>query len=806
MYIAHSRKESNEVQLLKDHLVQTAELSGNFGKKLHLEKTCYLAGLLHDLGKYSDEFQDYLRKAISGCKSAVRGSVDHSTAGEKLLYDCYHLTPSDPFAVLLAELVGNAIVSHHSGKGLKDFLSPDHAESNYLQRVKKQFKADEMTNFSVIKHRFFEEVLSVTAFEGIVEQAKAELEALYIKGGKSVLSPNSPFYLLKFIYSCLLDADRTNTMHFELNMDDYPVDTHQILGRFHRQLEEKMASFTSNTPINQLRGQLSSQCKGFAERETGIYTLSIPTGGGKTLASLRFALSHALKHQKDRIIYVIPYTSIIEQNSTVVRQKLSDERHILEHHSNVTDEKKVVENSFEEEEIERVQALYKDNWEAPIIFTTMVQFLDTIYSRGTRNPRRFHNLINAVLIFDEAQSVPIKCTYLFNEVLNFLRQHGNTTSVLCTATQPALEYVGRSLKKTENGEMITQLSEIEEQFRRVELIDKTKQEAWKLAELVEFARHIITEKTSLLIILNTKTAVRKFYQLMAEQTADFTLYHLSTSMCAAHRKVLLTEIRDNLKKSKRVLCVTTALIEAGVDISFQSVIRSAAGLASIAQAAGRCNRHGEEKTQPVYVVNLTPQVEKLDKLPEIQKGQEITLSLLREYRELQRPISMLLTHQGQREYFKRYYQTFESQLSFPVAKKNFALHDLVGLNKAAAANYTRTNGSPVKLALKCSPETIAQYFEVIDSPTKSVLVPYRKGKELIALLNGELLPSEYSTILKQAQQYTVNVFSHELAELQKNAAINPLLNGEIYGIQENAYSEEFGLDIAAEGKFDYLQF
>jgi CRISPR-associated endonuclease/helicase Cas3 len=280
-----------------------------------------------------------------------------------------------------------------------------------------------------------------------------------------------------------------------------PTKNKELLQNYQLLLEDKVASFKADTPINQLRGQMSDQCQAFAEKPTGIYTLSIPTGGGKTLASLRFGLNHALKHHKERIIYVVPFTTIIEQNAATVKEILQDQEHILEHHSNVFNE---LETSGEQEEIERKQALFKDNWEAPVIFTTMVQFLNTIYSKGTRNPRRFHNLTNAVIIFDETQGVPTNCTYLFNECLNFLKNYGNTTSVLCTATQPSLEYVGRKLEKAEQGEMIADLAEVERQFKRVEVIDKTKAESWTLAALADFTQEVLAEKENLLVILNTK--------------------------------------------------------------------------------------------------------------------------------------------------------------------------------------------------------------------------------------------------------------------------------------------------------------
>ncbi|MGM0218582.1 CRISPR-associated helicase Cas3' [Enterococcus sp. AZ126] len=807
MYVAHVRKSDEEKQLLKNHLVECAELSADWGEKIGLRKTGYLAGLLHDLGKFSSEFQEYLKKAVDDPKSVTRGSVDHSTAGGKLLFDYCHKNSRDPFSYILAELVGNAIISHHSSRGLQDFFTAEgEATSDYLRRVDEI----EVVDYEQIKSRFFQEVISEEQFQRLLLEATQEVKGLYQTDGKSRVKQNDTFFLLKFIYSCLLDADRTNTMLFEENKQFKQHENDALLQSYSRSLEEYISTFTADTPINQLRSQMSEQCKVFAERKSGIYTLSIPTGGGKTLASLRFALNHAIKHGKERIIYVVPFTTIIEQNAATIREILKDEINILEHHSNVftdqeeTKERQSEESEAEKEALEQKQALMKDNWESPIIFTTMVQFLNTIYSRGTRNPRRFHNVTNAVIIFDEAQGVPTNCTHLFNESLNFLKNYGTTTSILCTATQPSLENVGRALAKESDGEMVSNLSEVESKFKRVEVIDRTTDKAWTLEKLGTFSQEILAEKNNLMIILNTKKAVRSLYQYLENQQLDtIELYHLSTSMCAKHRKNLLDELREKLKsRDTKLICITTQLIEAGVDISFQSVIRSVAGLDSVAQAAGRCNRHGETRQQPVYLVNLSADLENLTHLPEIKQGQEITLAILKEKSEVAQ--KELLSHSVQKRYFDQYYARFKNELNYPVKKTSLNLFSLLGEGTNALEHYKRTHGSAPVLAFRSSPKTVGKYFQVIDSPTTSVLVPYGKGNELIADLNGELRPEEYSPTLKKAQQYIVNVFQHELMELQKNGGIYPLLNGDILALTSNAYDLKFGIDIEAEAASSYL--
>ncbi|WP_429953414.1 CRISPR-associated helicase Cas3' [Enterococcus sp. AZ192] len=805
--------------MLKDHLKQSAELSSQWGKKLQLEKICYLAGLLHDLGKYSDEFQEYLKQAVIDPKSVVRGSVDHSTAGGQLLYEYCHQPNNNGFQFLLAEIVGNAIISHHSSKGLKDYLSAEGAlRSVYLERV-----ADKnLKEYEILKDNFFEDCCSETKFQKLLVDAEKELQKFYMKDSLAQVTPHETFFIVKFVYSCLLDADRTNTMLFEEEKSYERKDHLQLFEQYIERLEEKIATFqNATTKINQLRQEMSNQCKEFSKKATGIYSLSIPTGGGKTLASLRFALNHARKYKKDRIIYVVPFTTIIEQNSSEVRKVLRDNVNVLEHHSNVfTDsEEAMVETEMtekEREEIEYKQALMRDNWDSTVIFTTMVQFLETIYSRGTRKPRRFHNLANAVIIFDEAQGVPTKCTYMFNEVLNFLKKYGGTTSVLCTATQPSLDYVKRALEKESDGEMISNLNEVEAAFRRVELVDVNSNKPYSLEELGVFCQKVLREKENLLVILNTKSAVLKLYQYIEEQGLNgVELFHLSTAMCPQHRKDTLKKIRQYLDEGKRILCLTTQLIEAGVDISFQSVIRSVAGLDSIAQAAGRCNRHGEQELGTVYLLNVSPELEKLDRLKEIEKGKEISLMLLKNVKSNSKTAEKsLLSNEVQRDYFVRYYTAFENVLKYPAGESdqknskqgtNLHLWDLLGKNQDAQEIYIQNENNP-PLICSCSPETVAKYFNVIHSPTTSVLVPYKKGEEIIGDLNGQLKPEEVYPILKMAQQYTVNLFDYELDLLQKNGTISPLLNGEIYAVTDNSYDDNFGIDFMSLAPSDALLF
>jgi CRISPR-associated endonuclease/helicase Cas3 len=818
-YIAHFREETKEEQLLKDHLIEVAQLANDFGEVLGLSDCCYLAGLLHDMGKYFDDFQKYINLAKADPEKAVRGSVDHSTAGGKLIAELCAKDSGNAYKQLVAEIVGNAIISHHSSLGLQNLVNPgdnDKKPSDYLYRVNEKLEKENLLGaYEQAKVRFFMEVHALVEIESLIDKASEEIQKLM----KISKSRTDMFFITKFVYSCLIDADRTNTRIFEEASDeDGKYDTSELLNQYHQRFEIYNQGFSNADPttINQLRAQMSDQCFKFAEQETGTYTLSIPTGGGKTLSGFRFALKHAKKYEKQRIIYIAPFMSILEQNTDVIKEILGDDEHIIEHHSNIWNEEAIDNEEGKNEILEKRQELLRDNWDAPIIFTTMVQFLETIYAKGTRRVRRFHNLMNAVLIFDEVQSVPIHCVYMFVDFINFAQKLGKTTNVLCTATQPGFDNLPkkRKLLLSDNREMIKDLPRIQQAFKRVEIVDKTKAgtEFWKLDELADFSKNILHEQDSLLIILNTKTAVRELFKEI--KSTDYELFHLSTSMCAAHRKEILAHMKKMLKEEhKKVLCVTTQLIEAGVDISFQNVIRSMAGLDSIAQAAGRCNRSGEFEKGTVYLVNLADGIEKLDRLPTIKNGKETTQKVLKDgYADFE-----LLTHEPLKKYFKEHYRDFNQEMKYPVKNEDFALRALVDYQKNDDGEVSdlwsldKLSTRP-KVQIRSSAKTIAKYFKVIDSPTKSVMAPHReKGKELIATLNSNISLTELNVALKKAQQYTVNLFEHEFQRLCDNKGIYPLSSAsvfgrEIYALQPGSYSEDYGLDVEGEAGMELNMF
>lgn len=805
-YIAHIRESDKRIQTVEEHLLEVKELAESYGEKIGVKHLTGLAGMLHDLGKYTNEFREYILEAIYNPDSPPkRGSVDHSTAGGKLLYELFHTTNITRYKGLLAEIVGNVIISHHGY--LQDFLNPD-LESNYLKRVRDK----DLTEFDITKQYFFKHVMSETEFHCYVEKAALELENFLTKE-----SPENNeiklMFLTKFIFSALIDADRTNTRLFEENkIDELDEDHKELFKAYYERLMMKINSFDkgSNTSIHLLRTEMSNQCEKFAEKPPGIYTLSIPTGGGKTLASLRYALKHTQIFNKKRIIYVVPYTTIIEQNADEIRKILKDEANILEYHSNVIED----DNDDEMEErvisIQKKLKLAKDNWDSPIIFTTMVQFLNVFYAKGSRNIRRLHNLSESVIIFDEVQKVPIKCVSLFNQALNFLKKYGHTSIVLCTATQPALDYVTNKLEINTDAEMINNLDQAINAFKRVEIIDKASNETFNNHKLIEFIKTKIEEVQSVLVILNTRSVVRDLYSRLQEQESNIPIYHLSTSMCAAHRSKILGEIRQLLKTGNKIICISTQLIEAGVDVSFDCVIRSLAGLDSIAQAAGRCNRHGEKGIRNVYVIDH--EEENLNYLKEIKSGKHVAKKILLDLkRNSTNHGGHILSRQAMEKYFKEYYTEFETDLNYFIPKLKKEMIDLLAVPRKdnsyrKAYIYKHGKKEDVPLFIVNSYNTAAEHFNVIDGLTTSVIVTYGEGNEIIAELNSSNSIEDLSRLLRKAQQYTVNLFHYEKEQLMKNNGIVSYLDGKILALKEGAYNDEYGLDVHNESGFGNVIF
>lgn len=803
VFIAHIRESDKQIQSVEEHLLGVKALAETIGDKIGVKHIAGLAGMLHDMGKFTHQFKNYIIEAVQNPENPPkRGSVDHSTSGGRLLYQKYHTGVPSRGGWILAEVVGNAVISHHSY--LHDFLNSDQ-ESPYLRRVEER----ELPEYERSMENFFTYVICEEKFQQYVSRAVEELEEFLSKpfaaNGESKL-----MLLTKYIFSALIDADRTNTRLFEENRSEEPEQCRKdLFETYYKKLMDKIRAFQeesdADTPINILRRKMSDECDKFAEKPSGIYTLSIPTGGGKTLASLRYALKHASREGKKHVIYVVPFTTIIEQNAAEVRDILKDDGNILEHHSNVIDD----EHDDDEDQsgminIRQKLKLAKDNWDSPIIFTTMVQFLNVFYARGSRNIRRLHNLCESVIIFDEVQKVPVSCVSLFNHALNFLKTYGRSSLILCTATQPALSRVKHQLDINPDAEIIQNLSQVIDAFKRVEIVDKATDGLFDNEKLTQFICEKLDEVQSILVVLNTKTVVKNLY--CEWESSEVPLYHLSTSMCASHRNAILKKVRNHLKHGEKVICFSTQLIEAGVDVSFDCVIRSLAGLDSIAQAAGRCNRHGKREIQQVYVIDHVE--ENLDHLPEIKVGKKISKKILIDLKANPKHHGgNLLSVRAMDRYFQEFYGDLDKSLNYFIPKLKKEMIELLMSDKTINSYYLAYKDRWKKhlpLYIANSYRTAADYFQVIDDHTTAVIVPYEEGKEIIAQLNGSGTIENLSGLLRKAQQYTINLLRYERDQLAQNGGLVPLLGGKVWALAETAYNKEFGVDLENNSELEDL--
>ncbi|MGA9364900.1 MAG: CRISPR-associated helicase Cas3' [Bacteroidota bacterium] len=805
-FIAHLRKRDGKPQHLWQHLEEVSELAEQFAGKVGLKGCGELIGLLHDVGKASKEFQNYIRSAEGLINPdedeyvdahAKKGKVDHSSAGAQIIYR--NLCSKGSEAMLAAQVLSLCIASHH-GLGMIDCLSSD-GQDNFTRRIT---KTDERTHtnevWTNLQKGEKQKVQELLASETLVRYLIVKFKSLKEENDHQDTAIFKCGLLVRFLFSCLIDADRISTADFEfpgnrkLRTENKYPSWETLIERFNE------LKFDDKNEIDALRNRVSRECLAFAKRNKGLYQLTVPTGGGKTFASLRFALNHAKEHKMERIFYVIPYTSIIDQNAEEVRKILEDrdesgkqlDNVVLEHHSNLTPD----------EETKR-QNLLSENWDAPIVFTTQVQLLEALFSAGTRGARRIHRLANAVIVFDEVQTIPVRCVHLFNLAVRFLVKGCGSTVLLCTATQPLLdkiEPVQRSLTITPEQKVIKNVQDLFQKFKRVIIHDKRKVGGWTDKDIALLTTKEVRTRSSVLIVVNTKPSAQRLYaQLKSSTTAR--VYHLSTNMCPAHRMNVLNEIKERLdpENPQPTICISTQLIEAGVDIDFGCVIRYLAGLDSIAQAAGRCNRHGLRPTGSVYIVN--PQNEDLSRLPDIKVGKDVAERVLDEYKENAEQFNKdILSPATMERYYFYYFFQRKDRMNYPVTSKSVVgrednLFDLLSINPKSLQEYQRTHNTPLTLPLRQSFQTAAKAFRAIDSPTQGIVVPYgTEGKEMINELCSAFDLEKQYHLLKKAQRYSVNVFAHTLDELARQGAIHEAQEASgVFYLDSRYYSDEIGL-------------
>jgi len=817
-FIAHVRERDQARQGVMAHLTGVADLARAHASKLGIDSAGELLGLLHDLGKYSQEFQAYIQSATGLLNqdkdddyvdaTRLRGRIDHSTAGAQLIWK--ELSKQGALGSLIGQVLALCVASHHSG--LIDCLTPG-GEDAFGKRMRKStertFLDEARTAVDPDIINRARTLLGTSQIATSVQDHLAKIVTSESAAHRSIIAQQQIGLLVRFLFSCLIDADRIDTADFERPK----AARNRMRGHYENwavlvsRLEAHLANFERRQPIDGLRADIAQHCLDAAARPKGLYTFTVPTGGGKTLASLRFALHHAARHGMDRVIYAIPFTSIIDQNADVVRKVLepadvpeSDGRIVLEHHGNLTPE----QQGWREK-------MLSESWDAPVIFTTNVQLLETLFGAGTRGARRMHQLANAVIVFDEIQALPINCVHIFNNAINFLVEQCGSTVVLCTATQPLLDCVEQdygSLRIPAGHELVPDVKGLFAKLKRVEVVNERKPGGWPNEEIADLALAECRRAGSCLVVVNTKASALVLYQLCrSRQVAP--VVHLSTSMCPAHRKRILRIIRHRLKWEKPVLCISTQLIEAGVDVDFGAVIRFTAGLDSIAQAAGRCNRHGRHEIGIVHVVK--PRDENLGRLTEIKVGQEKAERVLADYEANPDTFgSDRIGPQAMNWYYKNYFFDRANEMTYPLSALDIGRDDtllnLLSGNELATHDYRTRNPGKSLPHLRQSFMTAARAFKAINAPTRGVIVPYGKaGRNLVADLCGAFEVEKQFGLLRRAQQYTVNVFPNVLTALMKARAVHPIQDGtDILYLDPCYYSPEFGLTDEPIGNMEVL--
>lgn len=787
MYPAHIRKVDDKkyVQTVEEHCRGVAEIAAELLSDIGLEKTAYLAGMVHDLGKFSENFKNYIEKAADGEK-VQRGSVNHTFAGVRFLLEKHSDEQLSGFSDIVLEILAYAVGAHH---GLFDCVD-DNNNNGFTKRIQK-----EGIDYLNAAQEFLKICCSKQDIEDLLKQSEKEflpvfneIEKLADNADAKIQNTQITFYigfLARLILSAIIEADRSDTSQF---MNGYSEKTVKNISEIWinciKNVEQKLSTMPLDKPINETRAQISALCAEAGNLESGIYRLNLPTGAGKTLTSLRYALHHALKHNKKRIIFTMPLLSIIEQNAGIIHEYIGNEDILLEHHSNVIE-------TDETGELDKRELLI-ESWNVPIIITTMVQLLNTLFAGKTSNIRRMQALCNSIIVIDEVQTVPDKMLSLFNLALNFLAKICNATIILCSATQPCFEKTMYPLDKSVK-DLITLTKEQETVFKRVRLEYKGEMDC---EELADFAAGILEENNRLLLVCNTKNEAAVMFNLLCSKLKDVKAFHISAGMCTAHRKETIKEMQEALKnKQQKVLCVSTQVIEAGVDVSFARVIRLLAGMDNIVQATGRENRNREfDGRAPGYIVRLKGEF--LKGLSEIEAAKNAAANLLVKYRNNPQIYDDdLMSAKAVNEYYKSLYENVKSGYhDFYIESVRDSILNLMSCNgNVDSEKIPEYNKYFMHQALK----TAGGLFTVFDESSIDIIVPYDRGTEIIqeVFAVGDKDYEKLKAILKEAKLYTVSLFKYQKIKLEEQGALIFVPSAGVYILQDGYYDELTGLNL-----------
>lgn len=771
--------EKIKIQTIKEHTDNVVNLISLNLQNLELNSFLKMVAILHDLGKYSDDFQNYIRTAIEkendgSYEQWIKRVEKHDHGVYGALYIEKKIVINSPLEKIVSDIMKMVICYHHGG--LNDCVN-----SEYSVPLYKRFeKCNDVIPDSIID-RFNKDYNK--NMQQLFSEACSEFNSLSKK--LFIFNKERSFILhliIKLIYSALIDADRTDAYLFEAETEIKPIELSNKIDEYIKLLDNKINQFSlvkTNSKfmqaVNEIRSSISRDCLISADKEQGIYKLTVPTGGGKTLSSLRFALHHAKKRNLNRIIYILPYTTIIEQNASVVRDALKCNDELLEYHCNV------INDSNEQND------LLTQNWNYPIIYTTMVQYLNSFFSKSTQDIRRIRNFCNSVIVFDEIQKIPTKCISLFNSTINFLSKICNCTIVLSSATQPTLCDTDTPIYMENNNELISNVDKCFESLKRMNVQNRIIPGGYSYQMAANFIKDLSKENNSVLCIVNTIKSAEEIYDYILERNNDFKLYFLSTHLCPENRKKVINEIKDNLIKNIKMVCISTPLIEAGVDISFDTVFRSLCGLDSIAQATGRANRNGEKEVGNSYIINLKD--ENISPLTEVEVGAKHCHTVLEEFKGQD-----VLMPKANDRYFHLYYndKKIKSQMNYKIHNDE-SIFEMLSCNKVRDDNYKAYNNSNIPISINYRFKTAAENFQVIENNTKSIIVPFEEGENIICKLLSKTTVKDKYLLIKEAQKYIVNVYDNLFNELNKENALMTCDIEGVYLLNKAFYNKEKGV-------------
>jgi CRISPR-associated endonuclease/helicase Cas3 len=706
---------------LVEHLKAVASLAHTFATEFNGQSCAHAAGLLHDLGKYTQKFQDRIR---GSCES-----VDHATWGARVAVERFGSA---------GYLIAYAIAGHHAGLANGDG-----------EGTRTPLSARLLADLPPLLGAWQAEI-------HVAEQLQPP-QGMKLRGqGNKNFSYS---FLVRMLFSCLVDADFLDTENFYANAAGQVVERgsdvgvvalQQVLNRHLQALTHGARASSMNTERQRILAHVREQ----AAMPPGLFSLTVPTGGGKTLTSLAFGLDHSVAHGLRRVIYVIPFTSIVEQNAQVFREALAPlgDEAILEHHSSYSDD------PLQAREARDKIRLAMENWDRPLVVTTAVQFFESIFADRPSRCRKLHRIAGSVIVLDEAQTLPLKLLRPTLLAIDELARNYRCSIVFCTATQPALADESFRDVIGPMRELAPEPDQLFQRFRRV-----TVRHAGPLSD-DEVATRLHLSPQSLCIV-NNRLHARALYRALADSPGAT---HLSTLMCAAHRRQVLDRCRKALKQGQPCRLVATSLIEAGVDISFPVVLRAEAGLDSVAQAAGRCNREGLWAAEHSEVIVFTSDP-KWAPPAELKQFAAVAAQVLRQH------AADPLSPTAIRAYFEELY--------WARGAGELDQHDLLGLLRAS-----RLDTLPM--------ETLARHYRLIDTAQETVIVPF--DDEAKAAIRSLAFVTSVKGLARRLQSYTVQVPRKAFDSLRKAGAVSPIAPerwGEQFMQLVNAdlYRADFGL-------------